>query len=186
MGINTNDYPLIKKSINKKGTRRLLYIGSETHYKNLSYMTEIMSLLPDIELHRYGGSGEHQLSRLPNVTTTGNVLLNIEMGRKICDLCDLMINTSISDANPTTLLECASWGIPVACTPGSGYYNGNPFFEIPENNAQLAACYIRNLLNTPEETLLQVSNKNRKLMETEYNWDTFCNKIWERLSQYTK
>jgi len=187
MGIDTNDYPFLKTTINKIGKRNLLYIGSETHYKNLSYMTEIMSILPEIKLYRYGGSSEHQLSRLQNVTTTGNVLLNVEMGRNICNLCDLMINTSISDANPTTLLECASWGIPIACTPGSGYYNGAPFFlllEIPENDARKAAFYIRNLLNTPEEVLQKTNEKNRKLMETEYNWNIFCNKIWEKLLQY--
>lgn len=184
MGINTDHYPFMKTVFNEPHLRRLLYIGSETHYKNLSYMTEIMKLIPDVQLYRYGGSSEHPLSHLPNVRTTGNVTLNSEMGRHLCNACDLMINVSISDANPTTLLECSSWGIPVACTPGSGYYGGDPFFEIPESNAVLAAQFIKNLLRGPDDVLYKASIKNRALMQTEYNWEVFCTKIWNKLSQY--
>lgn len=184
MGIDTNHYPFMKEVFNEPHLRRLLYIGSATHYKNLPYMAEILKLIPDVQLYWFGGTNDSPISKLKNVRVTGNVTLNAELGKHITNACDLMINVSHSDANPTTLLECASWGLPIACTPGSGYYGGNPFFEIPENNAVKAAEYIINLLRGPSDVLYQASRNNRSTIEKEYNWSIFCNKIWNILSQY--
>jgi len=181
MGIDTNHYPYLKTSFNN--LRKLLYIGSSTTYKNLSYMIDIMKHLPNVQLHWYGGCSTHELSHLPNVRVVGNTHLNEEIAKRICNECDLMINVSDSDANPTTLLECASWGIPVACTKGSGYYGGTPFFEIPEDNVKLAASCIKEILHKPAIELEEISKRNRKLMETNYNWSIFCDKIWNRLLQ---
>lgn len=179
MAVDANQYQYTKRSFNQK--RKLLYIGSDTIYKNLGYMLEIVKNM-NTELHWYGGYLEHPLAKLPNVRTTGNIDLNHENAIKICNDCDLMINTSHSDANPTTLLEVACWGIPVACTKGSGYYNNDPFYEIPEDNVNSAVEKLNQILQKSEEELLEKGRENRSIMEQQYNWTRFCNKIWSVVS----
>jgi len=184
MAVNTHHFPFLKTQINPVPERRFLYIGSDTKHKNLGYLREIMQRLPGCQLYWFGGHSGHPLAQLPNVRVTGNVVLNSEMGKHICNATDMMINVSSSDANPTTLLETAAWGLPVACTPGSGYYGGSPFFEIPEGNADAAANILKHLINTPSEQLDIQRMANLEKIKTHYTWDNFCNSIWSVLEKY--
>lgn len=181
MAVDTNHFPFSKEQMNPVSNRKLLYIGSDIVHKNLAYLCQIMEKLPDQELFWYGGHTQHALSRLPNVKVTGNVTLNADLAKHLCNTCDLMVNVSSSDANPTTLLETSAWGLPVACTPSSGYYGGEQFYEIPENNPIAAANVIRNIINMPSEELDKRRMANFELIRSHYTWDNFCNKIWDVL-----
>ena len=138
-------------------------------------------------------TGTLTTSSQPNITSvgtltsldvTGNVTLNADLSKHLCNTCDLMVNVSSSDANPTTLLETSAWGLPVACTPSSGYYGGEQFYEIPENNPTAAADVIRNIINMPSEELDKRRMANLELIRSHYTWDNFCNKIWDVLKLY--
>lgn len=186
MAVDSRHYPYLKESFNPPGRRRLLYVGSTTPNKNLEMLVDIMRRMPDVRLDWYGGSSDHTLAQLPNVSTIGHVELNIDRGRQICHDCDIFVSTSVSDANPTTLTEAAAWGIIVAATRESGYYGGaeklNFCEELEINNVDESVRRLRYLLSLPSEELQARSRLRRTLIESHYNWDVFCNTIWTKIS----
>jgi len=177
MAVDANVYPYLKQDFNRK--RRLLYVGSSTPNKNLGLLYKIMKHLPDVELHWYGGSREHPLARLPNVRTTGWVTLDHKLAERICQDCDVMVSVSDSDANPTTLLETMAWGLIVACTKESGYYNDPLFTELYLDDFQATIQQIRGLLAAPADQLRERSKAGRSAVEATYNWDRFCQTVWD-------
>lgn len=186
MAVDTAHFPFLRQeagpmSFNPPGHRKLVYIGSSMPQKNLGYMVQLMSKMPDIKLHWYGGSSDHPLARLPNVSVVGWVTLDRAIAEGIIENYDIMINTSISDANPTTLLEARAWGLITACTKESGYYN-DPFFTelfLEDLNASVAA--IRGLLEAPTHALYQRAVASRAEIESKYNWSNFCETVWSNL-----
>lgn len=183
MAVDSNIYPYLKTNFNQIGHRKLVYIGSSMPQKNLGFMYEVMKRLPTVQLHWYGGDGETPLARLPNVKTVGWVVLDKELAQKIVKECDIFINTSISDANPTTLLESTAWGLIPACTPQSGYYNDEMFTSLTLSDIEKTVQIITDLLHTPSEQLIERSLKSRKKIETHYTWNNFCNTIWNELQR---
>lgn len=181
MAVDSSIYPYLKNNFNDVGHRRLVYIGSNMPHKNLDFMYEVMKKLPTVELHWYGGDGETPLAKLPNVKTVGWVVLDAGMAKKITNECDIFINTSISDANPTTLLESTAWGLIPACTPQSGYYNDNMFTSINLNNIDETIKIITDLLYTPSDKLKSRSLASRKRIEEYYTWGNFCDKVWREI-----
>jgi|CXWL01.1.fsa_nt_gi glycosyltransferase involved in cell wall biosynthesis len=183
MAVNSNTFPYLRTQFNPPGRRRLVYIGSSMPQKNLGYMVQLMQQMPDVELHWYGGDGGHPLAKLPNVKTVGWVVLGHDLAAKIVSECDIFINTSHSDANPTTLLEARAFGIITACTKESGYYNDPFFTELYLNDLQRSVSAIRGLLNVPSEALLDRAKASRAEIETKYTWDRFGETVWNELQR---
>lgn len=183
MAINMEHYPFIKKSFNPPNERSLVYIGSAMPQKNLSFMREIMLALPNTKLIWYGGHRDEPLSKLPNVETHGWAVLTKEVAENICSRGDIFINTSISDANPTTLLEATSWGLVAACTKESGYYGGEMFYELELGDLRKSIDIIKYLLNVDETVLLERSAYNRKIVAQEHTWEKFNTTIWNELQK---
>lgn len=181
--VDANTWPHRKKEFNAKGKRGVVYVGSSIPNKNLGLLTDIARAMPDVKFEWYGGSSDHALFRLPNVYVEGwqDIRLAAE---SICKKNDFIISTSISDANPTTLTEfgLASGLIPI-CTKQSGYWENDSFANIPLDVGG-AVNILRNWLDKPTEDLVARSLHNRKVCEEEFNWDVFCNKIWDRLQEF--
>jgi len=95
---------------------------------------------------------------------------------------DIMVNVSISDANPTTLLESRAWGLITACTRESGYYNDKFFTELDVDNIDRTIAAIHGLLEAPTHELYQRAVASRVEVENKYNWQNFCNTVWKELS----
>jgi glycosyltransferase involved in cell wall biosynthesis len=188
MAVDCKHFPYLRAksgefAFNPPGRRRLTYVGSSMPQKNLQYMVALMQRMRDVELHWYGGSGDHALAKLPNVRTVGWVTLNRKTAEKIVKNCDIFINTSISDANPTTLLEARAWGLTTACTKQSGYYNDPFFTELYLDDLNRTESVIRKLLAEPTETLLARAEQSRTEIEKRYTWDRFCSSIWSELQK---
>lgn len=184
MAVDGNHFPYLREKFNPIGSRKLVYIGSDMPMKNLGYLTSIMKGMPDVQLHWYGCVAANELSRLPNVETTPPVRLDANMARKIVDECDIFINTSNSDANPTTLLESMAWGIITSCTKQSGYWKDPLFTNIDLQDLSASISEIRNLLNIPNEDLMIRAAAGRQAIETQYTWDRFCNTIWDEIKDH--
>lgn len=182
MAVNAETFPHIKHRFNEK--RRLVYIGSATEHKNLGYLLAIMQAMPDVQLSWYGGYGEHPLARLPNVRVVGWQMLVGEVAKEICDNHDIFVNVSISDANPTTLLEASAWGLIAGCTPQSGYYNDKKFFELRLDDIPFCVNQIRSVMAMPEQDLLNWAARNRQDVIDNYNWDVFTNKVITALRRF--
>jgi glycosyltransferase involved in cell wall biosynthesis len=182
MAVNSDIFPRIKTSFNQK--RKLVYIGSATEHKNLEYLAEIMKAMPDVQLSWYGGFLEHPLARLKNVRTVGWQMLVGEAAKEICDNHDIFVNVSVSDANPTTLLEASAWGLIAGCTPQSGYYQDSKFFELKLDDVKFCTNMIRYIMQMSEAELLNWANRNREEVVNKYNWKVFTDKVIEGLKRF--
>lgn len=188
MAVDSTIFPYVKTQFNLVGHRRLVYMGSTMPQKNVGYLRQIMLALPTVQLHWYGGSSDHPLARLPNVKTFGWMRLDQNVAKQIAANCDIFISTSISDANPTTILESAAWGLIPIATKESGYWpNAGPdqlrVAEIKLNDLNQSINNIKELLLAPSEQLMDRSLINRRLIESYYNWDRFCNVVWHELQK---
>jgi len=187
MAVDTSHFPFLRQetgplAFNPPGHRKLVYIGSTMPQKNLGYMVELMSRMPDVKLHWYGGSGDHPLARLPNVSVVGWVTLDRNIATHIVENYDIMINTSISDANPTTLLETRAWGLITACTKESGYYKDPYFTELYLDDISGTIDNIRQLLLAPSHILYGRAIASRAEIESRYSWSRFCETVWSNLA----
>ena len=184
MAVDLNVWPYRKEIFNAPRNRRLLYVGSSMPQKNLSLMHGILKELPHVAMSWYGGSSDHPLAKLPNVTVYGWQAFTPETVKDICNRHDLFLNTSYSDANPTTLLEfCLASGVVPICTEASGYHNDSCFINIPQDRDG-ALAIVKEWLKAPPEKLRAISLENRRVCEEVYTWDKFCSTVWNGLTEY--
>jgi glycosyltransferase involved in cell wall biosynthesis len=181
MAVDGNQFPFLREKFHSPGKRRFVYIGSAMPQKNLGYMTQLVASMPGIQLDWYGGDSNHPLAKLPNVRTFGWITLDRQRAQQIVNDCDIMINTSISDANPTTLLESRAWGLITACTPQSGYYNDPYFTELKLDDIGYSRQALQCLNETPSDVLMKRAKDSRKEIEERYTWENFCDTVWSEL-----
>jgi hypothetical protein len=183
MSVNADIYQYLKGDFNNVGSRGIVYVGSSMPQKNLGMLTQLASRMPDVKFEWYGGSSDHPLFRLPNTYVEGWQDLGQDKLRTICARNDIIISTSCSDANPTTIAEVglASGLIPI-CTRESGYYDSS-VVSILLNDINGSIRILREWLNKPSGVLKEMSLRNRETCVRDYNWDVFCNTVWNRLSQ---
>jgi glycosyltransferase involved in cell wall biosynthesis len=186
MAVDADVYKWFKKDIGFRveGTRELVYVGSSMPHKNLWYLADIMRAMPTVKLNWYGGSSDHSLAKLPNVTTTGWQELGDSVLRDICGRSDIFVNVSKSDANPTTLIEACALGLVAACTQESGYYNDPMFESLPLDNTPAAVAAITRLLLLPIHEMERRSAYNRAQVEQRYTWSVFRETVWGVVKKY--
>lgn len=179
MAIDLNHWPYRKTTFNAPGNRGVVYVGSGMPQKNVGLLTEIAKRLPEVRFDWYGGSGDHSLAALTNTHVEGWTDFTPQKVAEICYRNDLFVNVSISDANPTTLLEFGlASGIVPLVTETSGYWRDDCFINIPLN-AGAAATIIKDWLQKPSEELQARSLANRTICEQKYTWERFCQTIWD-------
>lgn len=182
MAIDTNTFPYVKTKFNPKGKRSFFYIGCDRPEKGLNLLFEIMRRVP-YQMHTYGNIS-HPLIGLPNVHHHGWTQTSPQWASDLANIADCFLNTSISDANATTLLEAMAWGFPVGCTPQSGYYNSpDILFGMNPNDVNGCVNLLQFISDVDESYLIQRSQYARKIIENNYTWDKFCRTIWDKISQ---
>lgn len=183
MAIDGMEYPYLKRRFNPPGHRGYFYIGSSSDRpeKGCDILEKTMSKLPEFQNGWIGGGRE--LSSMKRIATYAS--LTPSFVSTLADQFDFFINTSISDANPTTILEAMAWGFPVACTAGSGYYNIPPITTLSSTDIEYNANVLLDLQFASEERLQEISQEGRRLIETHYSWERFCSTVWKGLQPYT-
>lgn len=178
MAVDHKDFPRVKESFNEIGSRGILYIGRDIPEKNIALLKQIIDLMPNVEFTIVGNvdiQGQ-------NVKCLGKQKLDKVKARELCRQNDIFINTSISDANPTTILEAASWGLIPVCTKQSGYTESDLVYNI-DLNPEGAVKKLSHLLNLDNDVLIERSLRLSQLIYDEYNWDKFCETVWYEISK---
>lgn len=181
MAVATDEYPLIKQRFNPPGQRGYFYIGSDRPEKGVDILDRTMGKLGG---PRAGVIGCKSLDNVPAIAE--GALLTPTFMQKLAQDYDFFVNTSRSDANPTTILEAMAWGFPVACTPQSGYYKMPSIMELSCTDIDHNVEVLRELQHAPEERLLALSRQNRQRVETHYTWERFCGTVWAHLKQHLR
>lgn len=180
MAINASQYPHIKKKFNLPGERGYLYIGSNRPEKGPEILNATMARLTNFPKGWIGFGPD--FPSIPRLSTYAELTPAFISG--LLDKYDIFVNTSISDANPTTILEAMAWGYPVACTPQSGYYNIPSITTLSISDPDKNVEALLKLQYMAEEGILDLSKTNRELIERQYTWQQFCSNVWQSLKPY--
>jgi glycosyltransferase involved in cell wall biosynthesis len=180
MAVDAMQYPMLKQRFNPPGERGYFYIGSNRPEKGCDILGQTMAELTDFT-NGWIGPGP-DIPHMQRIATHAE--LTSDFVSKLAEGFDFFVNTSISDANPTTILEAMAWGFPVACTPQSGYYNMPSVVTLSTTDIQANVKALLELQYRPEEELVQISLTNRQLVETRYTWIRFCDTVWRSLQGY--
>lgn len=181
MAIDAKQYPVVKKRFNKPGKRGYLYIGGNRPEKGCHILNETMAGLGNLPKGWIGEGPD--IPHMKHVSRWADLTPGFMSA--IAEKYDFFINTSISDANPTTILEAMAWGFPVACTPQSGYHNMPSVTTLSTADIAKNIEDLLELQYMQEEKLLEISAINRSLVETNYTWERFCNSIWKEIKVFS-
>jgi len=179
MAINVDNYPIVKKRFNKPGKRGYLFIGSSWDpRKGSDYFARLMSELKDAPCGWIGSGPD-----IPGVPKISGVCdLTPRFMVQIADTFDFFVSPARADPNPTTILECMSWGFPVFCTPQSGYYETEYRRNIYLDDLERSVEVLRKFQYVDEDTLENMAERARHAVETDYTWHKFCGVVMKGLS----
>lgn len=180
MAVDVKEYPFLKKRYNPPGRRGYLYIGGNRPEKGCAVFGATMKHLGNFPRGWIGGGSE--IPDVPRLAPYAN--LTPTFVASLAEQFDFFINTSVSDANPTTILEAMAWGFPVACTPESGYHNMPIITTLSTTDIQGNVKKLLELQYAPEDRLQQIGLEGRRLVEMHYTWERFCTSVWRGLKPY--
>lgn len=170
LAVNRAHFPRIKEHFNIAGARKFLYIGHTRFFKNTAYLQELAQ--------RFGSERFATIGCvLDGISSYGKLNFAEEQSREIIKQYDFLIMTSVSDPNPTTVLEAMSWGLVPVVTPQCGYYNEPGIVNIPLGDPDGALEKLRWLDACPEEVLHDFVRLNDIRLEAHFNWDRFCAQV---------
>lgn len=177
LAVDPQDFPYLKEKINPSGQRKFLYIGNTSEYKGCDYLAQLADANPHLSIGWIGPGAINS----QNIKSYGKLDLASSEGRQLVAEYDFLLTCGRSDANPTTILEAASWGLVTICTPQSGYYNEDWFVNIPLYQVGKASAILNDLSICPEEKLRVLQQKARQTLESHYNWQRFCRQVHQSL-----
>jgi len=180
MAVDARQYPRVKREFNPPGQRGYLYIGSNRPEKGCDVLSRTMAGLPEFKRGWIGFGRE--IPHLRHISSA--VELTRDFIARLCQQYDFFINTSVSDANPTTILEAMAWGLPVACTPQSGYYDMPELVMLSTTDIEHNIHALKALQYAPESELERISQANAERVHSYYTWDRFCKTVWDTVSLY--
>lgn len=173
LAVNKINFPFIKNKFNEPGRRSFLYIGHTLPFKGGDYLSSLADANPEIQIG-WIGSGEMPSSR---ITAHGKRNFSDPSSLELISSYDFLIHCGRSDANPTTILEAAAWGLVPVCTPQSGYYEEDWFINIPLDDIDKSSAILNNLNYIPESNLLDYQEKARIALNNHYNWERFSQQV---------
>jgi glycosyltransferase involved in cell wall biosynthesis len=176
LAVDRGDFPRSKGAFNPPGKRRFLYVGTGVPFKNLPYLSAIARRCAPTEFAWIGSDAP-----LAGVRLLGWADFATAAGRALAAEHDFMITVGDSDANPTTLLEAASWGLIPVCTPQSGYDAAREpgFVNVPLGDVEGAARVVEELQACPSGRLERLRAENERRLDTHYTWERFCREVAE-------
>jgi len=173
MAVDVKFFPRVKKRFNPPGKRGYLYIGRNDPVKGISLLRALREELSTFPWGWIGGGPEipgiHRIARWRELTS--------QFMREMAQRYDFFVNTSVADANPTTILESMAWGFPVLCTLQSGYYETSYIKNIYADDVRRSTDVLTRLQHAEEDELMQIADKARSAVEKEYNWKRFTDTV---------
>jgi glycosyltransferase involved in cell wall biosynthesis len=179
LAVNREYFRFFKTRFNEAGQRKFIYIGSTWDYKGTDFLAKITLCRKNVEF-AWAGSGSIKKN---NLRYLGVLNFSKAEDLNLIRDYDFLITTGRSDANPTTILECAAWGMIPVCTPESGYDNEDWIINIPLDDVTRACEIIDRLNQMPEEALLKMQGSAQKRIKEYYNWDRFSQVVMDAIEE---
>lgn len=174
MAVSTRDYPFLKHSFNPEGERGFLYIGANRSEKGTDLLAETFSRTD--ARRAWIGAGP----TIPGVPRLAeHMRFTPRKVRALMSEFDCLVNLSRSDANPTTIIEAMAWGLPVACTPSSGYSDRELFTALSTSDIDANVAAIEGFQSAALADLRHRQAAGRRRVLQDHSWDTFCRRVWD-------
>lgn len=173
LAVNREHFPQIKHSFNPPGRRRFLYIGRPGACKGTDYLAALAQANPTVD---FGWCGQGHIPS-PRITAYGLQDFRTTEAKQLVANYDFLITCGRSDANPTTILESAAWGLIPVATLQSGYCGDDWLVNIPLDDVTGASAVLRRLNECPEVELLRRQAAGFHQLDRHYNWDRVTQQI---------
>lgn len=171
MAIDPVEYPFVKKTFNPAGKRRYLYIGHTAWYKNTIELERIAARMKGFEfVHIGAGKVEGWKKRADFAKLTP------KYAAQLAEEFDVFVNVSSGDPQATAVLEQMCFGIPIACTPETGYEYPS-IIRLSTNDTDFNCRQLMQIQSADEESLFQRTRQNRALALEFHNWKKFTSDI---------
>ena len=182
MAVNPHMHPFSKISWGEAGDRRFLCMGTDRPYKGLDYVADLMQLTGS-HLGYYGDAPAQRFQHVPRFTHYGGARLDEAVQVKITKEYDFFITLGRADANPTTLLEAACWGLLPMCNDLSGYYADRPFIGLhtptTADNILADLDVLDKLQMMKQRDLITRQRVIREYVIRHHSWARFNETIWK-------
>ncbi len=175
LAVNTHNFRRVKESFNEAGKRRFLYIGRTADFKGCDFLAKLANENPNIHIGWIGGGKIDSDKIIAHGTRDFSQSSSLDLIKEY----DFLLTCGRSDANPTTILESAAWGLIPVCTPQSGYYNEDWFVNIPLDDIEKSSEIIQHLNTVDASILIDFQRKSKIALENYYNWDRFARQVIE-------
>lgn len=183
MAINTALHPYSKMHWNKPGERAICVIGHDLPTKGYRHVAEL-ARVAGLRLGHFGSSDGQSFAHVPCMVMHGGMQFTPENIAKLCDNYDALVVIAEADANPTVLLEAASWGLQVYCNQEAGYLPGQPFRQLCLDDLPFNVIQMRQFQQADEYDLRRNSRLLRQTIEREYTWHKFTQTLWGKVSEW--
>jgi hypothetical protein len=182
MAIDTKLHPFKKTKFNPPGQRAVCVIGNDTPTKGYRHVADL-ARMAGFRLGHFGSAQPETFEQVPCMVLHGGYLFTPDIIEAICSQYDALIALPVADANPTVLLEAASWGLTVFASRNAGYLPGRPFLTLRDDDPAFNLAQIRAWQNLSEYDLLAQAQAVRRTIEQDYTFDIMCSKIWAKIRE---
>ena len=179
LAVRRDHYPFVKTTWNPVEKRKCLYIGTSGLNKGTDVLAKIIENTRHHLEWAWIGDGK---SFSPHIKNLGKIELGNGNASELIKQYDFLVHTGRSDANPTTILEAASWGLLPICTKESGYIDEPWIINIPLDNLESSTKTILELNSASENYLNELQAKAKPRLERHFTWDRFNQQILDTIS----
>lgn len=168
MAIRASDFLRVKTVYSAPGQRRFLYIGCTVPEKGTEYIERLIAATGYTVGHvGYG--------HIAGAVTHGFVDLCSENGLAVLAQYDFLLMAGQHDANPTTVLEAACWGLVPVLSPTCGWtvsdFDG---FWLPSDRATFAGSEVLHDAQKCSGSYLRDAAESNRSDVADYSWERFC------------
>jgi hypothetical protein len=183
MAVSTALHPYQKTRWNPPGERAVCVIGNDTPTKGYRHVAEL-ARVAGFRLGHFGNCQPETFAHVPCMVLHGGMMFTPDNVAKLCSLYDAVAVIAEADANPTILLEAASWGLSVFCNREAGYLPNQPFNELRLNDMAFNVGMMRAFQREDEYTLARAVDFQRARVERDYTFDKMTRTIWSKVEAY--
>ncbi len=194
---NAIDHSLFRKTVaHKNNSPTLVYFGRIKKYKRIEHIIDALALIlrriPDVRL-KIAGIGDHlpalqQYSKQKNLTPYIDFVGPIKENEKaeLLGNASLFVTTSQKEGWGITVIEANAAGTPVVAydVPGlrDSIVHNETGILVPDNNVQLLAESISQLLQQPER--LAIMSAKARAWSERFTWDASAWHFIEKVQEF--
>jgi hypothetical protein len=182
MAINAALHPHAKTRWNKPGERAICTIGADIPAKGYRHVAEL-ARVAGLRYGHFGSARPETFEHVPCMTLHGGMIFTPENAAKLCDNYDALVVIAEADANPTVLLEAASWGLRVYCNQEAGYLPDQPFHATRLFDLSFNVNQMRRFQQADEYDLRAESQDLRQTVSRFHSWRKFTQTLWAKVSE---